>query len=174
MRERVTAAIIESFMQKLAANVRSTGRVYIVGGASAVVLGWRDSTIDVDLKLIPETDELLRRLPELKETLKINVELASPDHFIPELPGWQERSIFIRQEGPLTFFHYDFYGQALAKIERGHEIDSSDVEEMINRRLVDPETLMEMFMRIEDQLYRYPSIDPASFRLAVERTTRRT
>jgi hypothetical protein len=31
----------------------------------------------------PESDELLRAIPKLKETLNINVELASPDQFMP-------------------------------------------------------------------------------------------
>ena len=35
-------------------------------------------------------DALFRALPRLKEELRINVEIASPAHFIPELPGWRE------------------------------------------------------------------------------------
>ena len=99
----------------------------------------------------------------------MNIELASPDHFIPELPGWQERSTFIRQEGKLTFLHYDFYAQVLAKIERGHTIDLQDIQEMIRRRLVEPDRLLELFTEIEDQLYRYPAVDGPFFRRAVER-----
>ena len=60
-----------------------------------MLLGWRESTIDVDLKLVPEASEILKALPDLKEQLQINVELASPDDFIPALPGWEERSGFI-------------------------------------------------------------------------------
>ena len=51
------------------------------------------------MKLVPEIDTVLRTLPALKERLHINIELASPDNFIPEVPGWQERSRFIRKEG---------------------------------------------------------------------------
>jgi hypothetical protein len=169
MREQVTAIRVDQFMKALGSATGVTGRVYLVGGATAVLLGWRASTIDLDMKIIPENDALLRSLPELKERLKMNIELASPDHFIPELPGWQERSTFIRQEGKLTFLHYDFYAQALAKIERGHTIDLQDVQEMIQRRLVEPDRLLELFTEIEDQLYRYPAVDRPSFRRAVER-----
>ena len=98
----------------------------------------------------------------------MNIELASPDDFVPELPGWQERSSFIQQEGKIGFFHYDFYAQALAKIERGHDSDMRDVHEMIERGLVEPKRLLELFSGIEDQLYRYPAVDGASFRRAVE------
>jgi len=173
MRQRVTSSVIETFMFRLARNASSPGRVFMVGGASAVLLGWRDSTIDVDLKFLPETDALLRSLPELKEILKINVEIASPDHFIPELPGWQDRSVFIKREGALDFFHYDFYAQALAKIERGHDIDLRDVDEMIGRGLVERSKLFELFSAIEDQLYRYPAVDGKSFRAAVDRIVRK-
>ena len=59
--------------------------------------------------------DVLRRL---KEELEINIELASPDDFIPALDGWQGRSVFIARHARIDFFHYDFYAQALAKIER--------------------------------------------------------
>lgn len=155
-------------MNALGSAVRSTANVYVVGGATAVLLDWRDSTIDVDLKLVPESDEILKSLPVLKERLEMNIELASPDHFIPELPGWEQRSLYIERHGKLSFFHYDFYAQALAKIERGHAIDLVDVQEMSNRRLIEPARLLNLFGAIEDSLYRYPAIDPSSFRQAVE------
>src|SRR5437762_10389996 len=156
MREPVTADQLQAFMKALAAQARVASRVYLVGGASSVLLGWRNSTIDIDLKIIPETDEIFRSLPRLKEQLHLNIELASPDDFIPELPGWQQRSRFIQQEGSLSFYHYDFYAQALAKIERGHEIDSHDVKELIARGLVDPQRLRELFLMIEDRIYLHP------------------
>jgi hypothetical protein len=134
-----------------------------------VLFGWRGSTIDIDLKVVPDSDLILKSLPRLKERLELNIELASRDDFIPALPGWQERSRFIQQEGKLAFLHYDFYGQALAKIERGHDIDLRDVQEMIQRGLIEPRRLLELFADIEDQLYRYPAVDKTSFRHKVER-----
>jgi len=107
-------------------------------------------------------------LPQLKEDLQVNIELASPDDFIPALPGWEERSGFISREGAIDFFHYDFYAQALAKIERGHSTDVLDVRQMIERGLVEPSRLLELFSRIEDRLYKYPAIDGKTFRRAVE------
>src|SRR5437870_7278400 len=155
MRQPVTLTRLQQFMKALGTGVTSQSRVYLVGGATAVLLGWRDSTIDLDLKIIPESDAILRSLPSLKERLHMNVELASPDDFIPEVPGWQERSRFIQQEGKLAFYYYDFYAQALAKIERGHQIDSQDVHQLIASGLVDPIRLLELFFAIEDQIYRY-------------------
>jgi len=99
----------------------------------------------------------------------MNVELACPAHFIPELPGWQERSLFISQEGKLSFYHYDLYAQALAKIERGHALDVTDVEEMFRRSLIEPTKLKDLFEKIVPQLYRYPAIDPPAYRRAVEK-----
>lgn len=119
MREPVTASRVTSFMRELAAASRAASRVYLTGGASAVLLGWRETTLDIDIKIVPEDDRVLRAIPELKKRLRLNVELASPGDFIPPLPGWEERSPFIRQEGSLFFHHYDFYAQCLAKIERG-------------------------------------------------------
>jgi hypothetical protein len=160
---------IHALMRELAAEADVDTRLYLTGGASAVLIGWRAATIDVDVKLVPESDRLLRAIPELKERLQINVELASPSDFIPEIPGWEERSRFIGKEGRLSAFHYDFYSQALAKIERGHAQDRADVGEMLGRGLVEPTRALRYFAEIEPLLYRYPAIDRSSFRRAVER-----
>jgi len=168
MREKVNAEQLQKFMKAVGRVARKPARVYLVGGATAVLFGWRNTTIDIDLKLVPEINEVLRALPQLKEELQINVELASPDDFIPALPGWQERSTHITREGQVEFYHYDLHAQALAKIERGHSTDMLDVQEMIGRDLVNPSRLLELFNRIEDELYKYPAIDGKSFRHAVE------
>jgi len=104
MRESLTADSLNSFMQALAGTAGTASRVYLVGGASAVLLGWRSSTIDLDLKFIPESDELLRSLPRLKEQLNINIELASPDDFIPALPGWQDAQSVYSTTGKIDLF----------------------------------------------------------------------
>jgi hypothetical protein len=54
MRRKVTLATLKQFMQELAAAARSPGKVYITGGATALLLGFREQTIDIDLKLDPE------------------------------------------------------------------------------------------------------------------------
>jgi len=159
---------LQAFMEGLARAARRPSRVYFTGGATALLFGWRSSTVDVDIALGEESDDLLRAIPALKEGLEINVELASPSDFIPELPGWRERSPFIERIGKLDFYHYDLYAQALSKIERGHELDVSDVQEMLARGLVDPDTLFQLFARIEPELFRFPAIDPKSFRRRVE------
>lgn len=155
-------------MRSVGREARREVKLYFTGGATAVLHGWRGSTIDLDVALVPEEDAVLRALPRLKEQLEVNVELASPAQFIPELPGWQERSPFIAREGRVSFYHYDPYSQALSKIERGHSKDMADVESMLRGGLVEPDELMRLFEAIEPQLYRYPAIDPTSFRRAVE------
>jgi len=168
MREVADSVRIHRFMNALAQTTSSPVQVFFTGGATAVLIGWRTSTIDVDIHLVPDDDRLLRGIPQLKDDLQINVELACPAHFIPELPGWKERSLFIDREGTLSFFHYDFYAQALAKIERGHSLDMADVETMFQRGLVQPVVLVEYFEAIEGQIYRYPALDARAFRSAVE------
>lgn len=54
--------------------------------------GWRHSTIDVDIKIVPDVDRVFRAIPGIKERLQINVELASPDDFIPVRDDWEDRS----------------------------------------------------------------------------------
>lgn len=168
MRKLTDVGRLHQFMRALGAEADKPACVYFTGGATAILHGWRATTIDVDLKIVPEQDRLLRAIPRLKEELEINVELASPDDFIPELPGWEERSTFVQQERQLTFRHYDYYAQALSKLERSHAQDITDVEEMLKRGLIDRKRLLDFFTAIEPELYRYPSIDPRSFRRSVE------
>ena len=169
MRDKVTAARLQEFMKALARVPGTPARIFIVGGATAVLCEWRASTVDIDLKILPKSDELLRAIPELKERLQVNVEFASPDDFIPALPSWEDRSRLIQQEGKLTFLHYDFYSQALAKIERGHQMDLLDLQALLDQGLVEPQRLLGLFAEIESQIYKFPALDARKFRASVER-----
>ena len=168
MRELADSSRIEDFMRELGRAVHVEGRVYLTGGATAVLHGWRDTTVDVDIKLIPDRDEILREIPRLKEALNLNVELAAPSDFIPLPKGWEDRSPLIRREGKLSFHHFDPVAQALSKAERGHDQDIRDVQEMIAAGLVNPAEALIQFKAIEPELYRFPAIDPALFRKAVD------
>lgn len=168
MRELADSTRIEQFMSALGRAAKGKGRVYLTGGATAVLYGWRATTIDVDIKLIPDRDELLREIPRLKEELNLNVELAAPSDFIPLPDGWEERSPLIREEGNISFHHFDPIAQALSKAERGHEQDLRDVKEMIATGLIDPVEARTQFEAIEPELYRFPAIDPGSFRKSIE------
>jgi hypothetical protein len=167
MRSETDLARLNSFMVALGEQVRGGGRIYLTGGATALLHGWRAMTIDIDLKADPEPPGLFEALAVLKEQLDINVELASPDDFIPPIPGWRERSLFIARHGSLEFFHYDPYGQALSKLQRRHDRDLQDVRSMLRAQLIARDRLREMFTLIKPQLIRYPAIDPASFEAAV-------
>ena len=124
-------------------------------------------TVAIDLKPDPEPAGMFEALALLKDELDINVELAAPDQFIPALPGWHDRSLFIARHGAIDFFHYDPYAQALAKLQRRHARDLLDVRALLERGLIKPGRARELFTQIEPQLIRYPAIDPVSFRAAV-------
>jgi hypothetical protein len=84
---------IRALVRELARSATEDTTIYLTGGATAVLHGWRDSTVDIDLRLEPDSDDLLRRIATVKDDLHVNVELASPPDFIPELPGWRERDV---------------------------------------------------------------------------------
>lgn len=142
--------------------------MYLTGGATAVLEGWRASTVDVDVRFEPDSDAALRRIAELKERLQVNVELASPLDFLPPLPGWRERSRFRLRAGNLEVFDFDPYSQALAKLERGFELDLRDVEAMVRTGQVEAPKLAELFDSVEPELFRFPAVDPVRLRRAVE------
>jgi hypothetical protein len=107
MREPATRTAVLALLQALSERTDVPTTVYLVGGTSAVIEGWRETT-------------------------------------------------------------YDFTAQALAKIERGHQRDLADVQAMLARGLVTPAGLRDAFAQIEPQLYRYPAIDPETFRRALD------
>jgi hypothetical protein len=168
MRIEASKPRLEAFMSALGQRVKGEGCVYLTGGATAVLQGWREMTIDIDLKPDPEPAGFYEAIAVLKNELEINVELACPDQFIPAIPGWRERSVFIVQKGPVRFFHYDPYGQALSKLQRRHERDMRDVHSLIKSGWVEKVRLWELFQQIEPQIIRYPAIDAATFRAVVK------
>lgn len=173
MRRQADEERIRIFLEALGRRSSSEATVYLSGGATAVMHAWRPSTIDIDLRLEPDADDILRAMTALKDELQTNVELASPLDFIPEPPGWRERSKFVEQAGRLTIRHMDLYAQALAKIERDHALDRSDVRSMLVGGLVEPDELLRIFDAIEPLLYRFPAIDAPSFRARLHGTLER-
>ena len=171
-REVSTAAKVRLLMRRLGEAAQGPGRVYLVGGASAVLVGWRNTTVDVDIKLAPEPPGVFQAIAHLKEALDMNVELAAPDDFIPPLPDWPQRSPPVAQHGAVEFFHYDFYAQALAKIERGHEQDWGDIRAMHEYGLIKRQRLAALFDAIKTNIPRYPAIDVACFAARVAVATK--
>jgi uncharacterized nucleotidyltransferase DUF6036 len=170
VRDLADADRIRRFMRALGSEADADTAAYLTGGTTAVLLGWRATTLDIDLALVPERERLLRAIARLKDELQLNVELASPADFIPVPAGWEDRSVFIVREGSVSFFHYDLYAQALAKLERAHTQDLADVAALIGRGDVEPETARRLFARVEPELYRFPAIDPAAFARRVRDT----
>ncbi|HXW52932.1 MAG TPA: DUF6036 family nucleotidyltransferase [Myxococcota bacterium] len=168
MRKEIKVAFVKQIFKELAERAKGPGCIYVTGGITAVLFGFRKSTVDIDLKLLPEPPGIFDAIRDVKDLLNINIELASPDDFIPALPGWRERSKYIATYNEVEFFHYDFYGQALSKIERNHVRDLADVDAMLKHGLVEKRELQRLFLEIEPLLIRYPAIDPPTFKKRVE------
>jgi hypothetical protein len=63
---------------------------------------------------------------ELGRVARVPVRIYLTPDFIPELPGWRERSPLVFQEGRVEVHNFDLYSQALSKIERGFDQDLAD------------------------------------------------
>jgi hypothetical protein len=168
MRSPVTTEKLRQFMKDIGRMSKGPGRVYLVGGSTALLLGIREQTIDVDIKIDPEPLGIFEAIASIKESLQLNIEIASPDQFIPPIPGWRQRSVFIGKEGQVEFYHYDFYGQALAKILRGHRSDLTDATALVEGGMVDSSKLKECFSEIRHDLIRYPAVNAERFESRLE------
>ena len=169
MRPPADAARLRRLLEELGRRARGPGRIYLVGGATALLEGWRASTVDVDLKLDPEPPGIFEAIAALKDELGINVELASPDQFLPPVPGWRERSPFVARHGEVEFFHFDLLSQALAKLARAHDRDLADVRAMAERKLISSHEIADALERIRPDLIRYPALDAKAFERRVRR-----
>ena len=141
-------------------------RVFLVGGGTAVERGWRESTIDVDLYAAEEA--VFHDIQRIKETQRINVEFARPEHFVPSLAGAANRHLFIETLGGVSFFHYDPYSQVLSKVVRGFRRDLEDARGFIDTGLVDAARFRTLVDTIPDSAFaRYPALSPDAIRDAV-------
>jgi hypothetical protein len=97
------------------------------------------------------------------------IELASPQDFLPPLPGWRDRSVFIGKQGQISFYHYDFTAQALAKLSRGFDRDIKDIEAMYKQKLFSLNDLRNSFEAITPEIIRFPSLNPDILRSRIEK-----
>jgi hypothetical protein len=169
MRAKATRDRIESLMEELARRAPRKGsyRVYFVGGGTAVYLGWRPSSIDVDL--YSDRDAVFRDIQKVKELLGINIEFARPEDFVPPLRGSASRHVFIQTIGAVSYYHYDPYAQCFSKIARGFARDLDDALEFIRSEMVDPKKLRSLVAAIPDTAYaKYPALSRRGIEAAVE------
>lgn len=169
MRRELTEGALRELMEELArtAPTGESFRVYLVGGATAVLRGWRAATIDADL--YAEREEVFRDVQGIKDRLQVNVEFARPEHFVPPLTGTSDRHVFIERVGDVEFFHYDPYAQLLSKVVRGFRKDLLDARRFVESGMVDLDRFRALVEEIPESEYsRYPTLSPQSVRAAVD------
>lgn len=73
LRRDLTRESLRALMSELARTAPRGGsyRVYLVGGGTAVLAGWRPATIDADLHA--DDDEVFRDIQGIKERLRLNL-----------------------------------------------------------------------------------------------------
>jgi hypothetical protein len=164
----ITAQALQDFLAKLGDCYRHSGRLYLVGGSSLILVAAKVSTLDIDLQFdIPEEHQaqFIRCLRELSRRHQLPVEQASPDQFIPLPQGYQNRHQFIGRYGSLDVFHFDFYSVALSKLSRGNEKDFADVIQMVTQKLIALSQLREQFQEVLPQVESFGlRADPEDFK----------
>ncbi|MBI3920931.1 MAG: hypothetical protein HY318_05875 [Armatimonadetes bacterium] len=150
-RRMADKAEIERFLHELGHRFHRAGRVYLVGGTTLVLEGLRTESLDIDIvwRVDPQHDsEFVRVVRELIGDLCLNVEEASPEHFIPLPAGHFDRCQFVGRYGNLDVFHFDVYSTALSKIARGTDEDLSDVLQLLGKGYLVWEKLEDLFNEI--------------------------
>lgn len=159
VRRELTREALRELMEEIARTAprEESFRVYIVGGGTAVLEGWRNSTIDADL--FAERDEVFRDVQGIKERLRLNVEFARPEFFVPQLGGSGDRHVFVDRVGGVEFYHYDPYAQMFSKLVRGFRKDLLDAESFVRSGMVDVARFRALVRQIPDSAYAgYPNL----------------
>lgn len=105
----------------------------------------------------------------IKDRLRLNIEFARPEHFVPALVGSADRHLFVERVGDIDLYHYDPYAQPLSKIVRGFRKDLLDAEQFVKSRMVDPRRFLELVTALPNSAYaRYPNLSRDSVLAAVD------
>ena len=129
--------------------------------------GWRAATIDADL--FAEHEEVFRDVQGIKERLRLNLEFARPEDFVPKLAGTRERHLFIERVGEVEFFHYDPYAQVLSKVVRGFRRDLLDATHFVSSGMVDAHRFLALVSAVPASAFaRYPNLSRKAVLAAVE------
>ena len=155
MNSKITSQRLLDFLARLGRCYRHPGKVLLVGGSSLILTASKTSTLDIDLQFDVEPEHhtaFIRCLRQLSRQLKLPIEQASPEQFIPLPKGYQHRHRFIGRYGLLDVFHFDFYSVALSKIHRGNEKDFVDVIQMVTQGVIELPQLRQYYSEVLPQL----------------------
>jgi hypothetical protein len=169
VRRSLTRERLLELMKALARSAprRGSYRVFFVGGGTAVLAGWRDSTIDADL--YSDTEAIFNDVQAIKERLQLNIEFARPEDFVPALAGSGSRHVLVETIGKVSFYHYDPYAQLLSKIVRGFNRDMLDAFSFVTSGMVDPKRFRSLVQAIPEAAYaKYPALSRRAVLEAVD------
>ena len=169
MRDRLNRESLLRLMRELARSAKSKRqyRVYLVGGGTAVLEGWRESSIGADL--YAKQDDIFRDVQNVKERLNLNIEFVRPEDFVPPLEGSETRHVLVETVGRVSFYHYDPYAQLLSKVVRGFARDLADARAFVTSGMVDPDRFRNLVQGIPESMYsKYPRLSRAAVRAAVD------
>lgn len=169
VRDRLTRDSLRALMRELAGSAGRNRyyRVYLVGGGTAVLMGWRESSVDADLHA--DQDDIFRDVQDIKERLRLNIELVRPEDFVPALEGSEDRHVFIETVGRVSFYHYDPCSQLLSKVVRGFDRDLADARAFVSSGMVDAGRFRALVRAIPDAAWsKYPRHSPDAVRNAVD------
>lgn len=136
---------LHSILTTLGEDVPLSSQIYLIGGSALTLLGSPRQSLDVDFvgdDVHPS--ELLRRIINKANKMKLQVDIVPLDRFIPLPDGNEKRNIYIGQFGNLEVNVIDPYSIALSKLDRGLFTDFDDIIFLIKNEYI----ILEEFLQI--------------------------
>ena len=132
---------VQDFVEKLSRNYTHPTKLYLLGGSALCFLGNPRRTVDIDCFIEEPNEEVRVRIEEVANQLAIEVEVISFDKFIPLPENSEFRHQHIGKFGEIDVFVFDPFSIALSKLARGFDTDIQDVIFLLERDIIDLETL---------------------------------
>ena len=139
---------VQSVLKIIGEQVPPDSQLVLVGGSALLLLGSPRPTMDIDFfgdDVNP--NELHRKILQIANELKINIEAVPLDRFVPLPEDSENRKIHIGKFEHLDVYVADPYSIALSKVDRGLKTDFDDLVFLVKRNYITLETLEKIILK---------------------------
>lgn len=170
--EKITSQALETLFIRLGEKITQPASFYLLGGSALCLLGSPRETLDVDYSIENVPPDFESIMKQISGELQLDLETVPLLEFIPLPPESESRRRLIGRYGQVDVYIFDLYSIVLSKIARGFESDLEDAQFLLERGLIEWQTLEKFFQSI---LPRASSsdIDPKEFKAYFEELKRR-
>jgi len=132
---------IQAFVERLSLTYPHPASLYLLGGSALCFLGSSRRTIDIDCTIEGPNEDFEATIENVANELALEVEVIAFNEFIPLPSASETRHHHVGKFGNIDVYVFDPYSIALSKLARGFDTDIQDTLFLLERGIVDLDTL---------------------------------